>query len=374
MMLLSRKTSRALSIFFICLAIVGFYVYLNSSTQDEEHVRTKQSFDITPTLGRTVHPSDVRTASINNDTEAEKGPAKIDPETVQAIDSGNTKVESIEKSRVDKNFIDLDQMDAEELFNRTAIVTAISQNHFRESKGMIGSVQEILPHKKIIVYDLGLTPQGVTEAKRLCNVELRSFDFSKYPPHVKNLYKYSWKPLIIRDALEEFGVVFWGDASARIQKDPLVLFPVLKQQQGFMAIVEQYGSSKMLARTNPKMFKELQINMEKFVKDDGYSMCMEGNRLLFANTPQVQTKIIEPWVECALREECIAPAGSVRGINQKKPDKHTHRYDQAALALIVYRNLRGLLNQDNDQSKLFFSVAGLTRSAKGSEKAKNCKV
>ncbi|XP_022084374.1 uncharacterized protein LOC110975844 [Acanthaster planci] len=367
MAFLHRKATRALSILLVCTALIGWYVQLHHKGKENQHA--KHSKDETPVISEDTRPSDVTKSSRSNSAES----AKTDKEPVKKIDTETKIGQTAKRSATEKHLIDLDNMDPEELFNRTAIVTAISQNHLRESKGMIGSVQEILPHRKIILYDLGLTPRGVEEVKRLCNVELRKFNFSKYPPHVSNLFKYAWKPLIIRDMLEEFGVVFWGDAAARLQKHPGVLFPVLKEQKGFMAIVEQYGSSKMLARTHPKMFGELQIDMNKFVKDDGYALCMEGNRLLFANTALIQTKIIEPWVECALREHCIAPEGGVRGINVKGPVKHTHRFDQAALALVTYRNLRGLLHRGNDQSKLFSQVAGLSRSTKGAEKAKYCK-
>ena len=60
---------------------------------------------------------------------------------------------------------DLVDLDPEELFNRTVIITGFSENHFKEAKGMLGSVQKFLPHTKIIVYDLGLRKESIKEVR-----------------------------------------------------------------------------------------------------------------------------------------------------------------------------------------------------------------
>ena len=46
----------------------------------------------------------------------------------------------------------------DELWRRLVIVTAFSENHVSEAKGMIASVQKHMPGKRIIVYDLGIKP------------------------------------------------------------------------------------------------------------------------------------------------------------------------------------------------------------------------
>ena len=44
-----------------------------------------------------------------------------------------------------------------DLYEHLVVLTAISDNHFKESKAMFASVNHCLPYKKIIVYDLGLS-------------------------------------------------------------------------------------------------------------------------------------------------------------------------------------------------------------------------
>lgn len=55
-------------------------------------------------------------------------------------------------------YIDLDERipDVDHIYNKLVIVTAFSQNHFMEAKGIIGTAQRQMPSKKIVVYDLGL--------------------------------------------------------------------------------------------------------------------------------------------------------------------------------------------------------------------------
>ena len=42
-------------------------------------------------------------------------------------------------------------------------VTAASSNHFREEVDSIASIQTLMPKKKIIFFDIGLTPDEITK-------------------------------------------------------------------------------------------------------------------------------------------------------------------------------------------------------------------
>ncbi|XP_038060868.1 uncharacterized protein LOC119731716 [Patiria miniata] len=357
--------ARMTTLLVICVLTMVFYIGVHQG-RVSEYVKIALGY-----INDDVNPPDVMT---RNGTLFERQP-------VQQIGTGIAKIDAEEETVHERSdvvgvggtMIDLETAEPKELMNRMVIVTATSQNHLKESKGMIGSVQEFLPNTRIVMYDLGLTPSGIKEVRRLCNVELRPFDFSRYPSHVRNLLKFAWKPLIIQEALNEFGIVFWCDASARFKRNPLVLFSLLKEQHGFMSEVVQYKPDYMLIRTHPKMFEALGIDREKFKKDDGYAMCIEANRLLFVNSALVRRNIIEPWVDCALRPACIAPNGSVIRQFMAGPKLYTHRFDEAALALIIYKNLRGVFKEQNDRSELFHDVVKLSRSSQGYEKAKVCK-
>ena len=66
---------------------------------------------------------------------------------------------------------------------KLVVVTGISSNHFQESRSLFRSVHEQMPNTKIIVYDIGLTKSQVSTLQTYCNVEIRKFNFQKYPKH-----------------------------------------------------------------------------------------------------------------------------------------------------------------------------------------------
>jgi len=100
-----------------------------------------------------------------------------------------------------------------DLYKRLVVVTAYSSNHFEEGKGIIASVQKYMPQTKILLYDLGLTAKDRTNASTYCNVEVRTFQWDKYPKHVRQLSRYAWKPLIAREVSQEYDVIMYRDAS-----------------------------------------------------------------------------------------------------------------------------------------------------------------
>ncbi|PIK59010.1 hypothetical protein BSL78_04037 [Apostichopus japonicus] len=55
--------------------------------------------------------------------------------------------------------IDLDVLvlTVDEMYDRLVLITAFSDNHYKEAMGYIGTAQKYMPGKRIIVYDLGLS-------------------------------------------------------------------------------------------------------------------------------------------------------------------------------------------------------------------------
>ena len=106
-----------------------------------------------------------------------------------------------------------------DLLKSLVIVTAISDNHFTESLGMLSSVQQCLPHNKIILYDLSLSKRNIDAIEDLYKmVEIRHFPFYDYRElkHVKNLFTYAWKPIIIKIVSLEYDMIMYGDSSIRM--------------------------------------------------------------------------------------------------------------------------------------------------------------
>ena len=213
------------------------------------------------------------------------------------------------------------------------IVSAISSNHYEEAKDMIGSAQHFLPTRRIVIYDLGLQESQRKELKKLCNVELRKFDFEKYPPYVKSLDKYAWKPIIIRQLAHEAEYIFWGDSSIRFVKDFESTFSKLDK----FPLKGHHHNPDIVQLTHTGTLDYLNVTREAMQNVNG----IEGGVVLY-KTNEVAMHIIDVWYDCAMHEDCIAPKNTgIYGCNFSlaKPGSTKyigcHRFDQSLNVVIV---------------------------------------
>ena len=219
---------------------------------------------------------------------------------------------------------------------KLVMVIGFSSNHFEESKDYFGSVHAHLPHTRIIVYDIGLTAFQSRTVKSYCNTEVRKFNFSKYPPHTKNLGTYAWKPYVIKEVSEEFEVFTFFDASIRIGPSFIQILPNLLK---FPLIpCSRLGKGHQVFRsTHDGMLKYFELNMsrEKLVN---LSPTYESGSLIFWANDFIKEQFLPKYVDCGAHIECIAPKGaSVWGCNFKRLNAGCHRFDQSALNAILYR-------------------------------------
>ena len=169
------------------------------------------------------------------------------------------------------------------------IGSAMSSNHYEEAKDMIGSAQHFLPTRRIVIYDLGLQESQRKELKKLCNVELRKFDFEKYPPYVKSLNKYAWKPIIVRQLAHEAEYLFWGDSSIRFVKDFETMFSKLDK----FPLKGHLHSPDIVQLTHTGTLDYLNVTREAMQNVNG----IEGGVVLY-KTNEVAMHIIDVWYDC----------------------------------------------------------------------------
>ena len=240
---------------------------------------------------------------------------------------------------------------------RLVVVTATSENHYAEAQDMIASVQKFLPNTKLIVYDIGMTKPQKQQLHKYCNVEVRSFQFQKYPPHTKTLTTYAWKPLIIKEVASRYEVIFWGDASARPKGPSLAenIFPFLLT---FPFVAGRAIKLPIVSLTHDGMLKYLNLSLSR--KQMGHFGHLEANCWVMWVNTLMKTKFLNYWVDCALHQECIAPHGATLWncdlkTAMKKAGKFAgcHRYDQSALAMILIREFGlGVWNSTVHQESL----------------------
>ncbi|XP_053402554.1 uncharacterized protein LOC128557917 [Mercenaria mercenaria] len=230
-------------------------------------------------------------------------------------------------------------------------VTAFDYTHYRESEGLFKSLHErFLSNQKyrndmvIIVYDLGLTSSEAKMVQRNCKCEFRRFPFEYYPPHVRTLRTYSFKPIIVNLLLMEYDFVWWVDTSVRFVTD------------GIETAIEQAILHRILYRVSPdkqttgtlikntmeatfQFLKESICNFKQFNEVFATSLVFHADRISLA--------AVQAWVKCALNEGCIAPYGSQlkhRCDFSNDYEERCHRFDQSVIGIIIRR----LFQEQND--------------------------
>ena len=250
------------------------------------------------------------------------------------------------------------------LYQRIVCFTGISANHYEEANKMFTTVQKCLPDKKVIVFDLGLREsqrKNLTERK---NLELRHFPFDAYKnlSHVKNLQSYAFKGIMVKMIALEYpdSVIFYGDASVRMIS--CNISSVLNHLRKFPIFSGAPNHFKAIAFTHDGMINYLKFPKER--KDMAAVPTIQSGCYLLLVNNETRHKIVDPWEDCSLHKECIAPNGCKTWPCHftTEHDGHyvgCHRYDQSALNLILAREY-GLdyfsRAVDRNISKLVFKI------------------
>ena len=223
---------------------------------------------------------------------------------------------------------------------RTTIVSALSDNHYPEAVDFIASLQTFMPVSRIIVYNLGLTLHRVNLLNTYCNVEVRNFNFSKYPPHVKKITTFAWKPIIINEISNNNSheVIMWCDSSCRLRRP---LGPLLTHLAKHPILPGPISTFPFIATAHDGMLQYLKINQSrKELASTGLSL--QAGAVILWNNDEVKNKVLKYWVDCAMHKECIAPDGATLGncfFRHMSSGEYCgcHRYDQSAFNLILTR-------------------------------------
>ena len=203
------------------------------------------------------------------------------------------------------------------------VVTAASSSYFDRLHNFVGSIHFWEPSQRLVVYDLGLTPQQTAAIGCWHNVELRPFQFHLYPQHVRNLYNYAWKPLMLEQAfaLPHVSAVLLLDSGTELRA-PHAFSDIKRSlmERGYWFARQTYNVEQ---RTMPETLTRLGIDVETV---RGQPFCAGGLHGFMKGSPAYQEVAMAAF-ECAKDEACIAPPGSGRA---------THNFDQSVMSALVY--------------------------------------
>jgi hypothetical protein len=214
------------------------------------------------------------------------------------------------------------------------VVTAASSNHFGPLRYLLESLRAL--KARVECFDLGLTPEEARALPRWDGVFYHKFDYAAYPPHLDvgvNAGEYAWKPVIVATVAKGLCAspapndLLWADAGTYFHS----LDPIAGAIQESSGVWLRRSSGTMREWTHPGMFASLGEDEARFADLPNADATLVG----FATGHRsadvraaVHRDIIAPWRACALRKECIAPAGSSR---------RNHRQDQAVLSYLVHK-------------------------------------
>ena len=209
-----------------------------------------------------------------------------------------------------------------EQFSDFTIVTFSSSAYTDCIDNLIGSLHVWAHGVKIVVYDIGLTAAAVARLQRIPHVKVVPFLFSDYPPHVKFLYTYAFKPLLWLDAYQRFGNILVLDAGIEVRSNLYHIFARIRASGYFFV---EASSADPMSRVHPTTVKILNTS---FIFHKDQLMCYAGMHGYLASSP-VAKQVLERTAACAANPVCIDPSGS---------GHNNHRYEQSVSSIII-RNL-----------------------------------
>eukprot|EP01083_Nonionella_stella_P055797 147091_1 len=226
---------------------------------------------------------------------------------------------------------------------KTFIITGASENHHKSMMRTAVQIAEKMSDYNIelILVDLGLRQEskdrlfseGFMRALKTrganFNVTAHKFEFEKYPGWISDRLLYAWKPLVIKEIVEKFGAerLLWIDSGCSFNEK---LSP--KTWNSYLNVLSTNGVAlpeletirTIGAFTHPGMLEYFMVShSSSILEKPQFAACIIGIDLRVKN---VKSGILDPWFDCASKTKCLAPKGS---------SLHNHRYDQAALSIIL---------------------------------------
>jgi hypothetical protein len=206
---------------------------------------------------------------------------------------------------------------------RRTIVTGSSSSHASCLLNLLHALELSHVAAELVVYDLGLTPDERARVAACRGVEVRSFPFDAYPPHLDISVaagEYAWKPIIVSDvARERSGLVLWMDAGDFVFDDLEWIWTTIAVE----GIYTPTSSGTVRRWTHPATLAAL---------DAPNSLLTLRNRAAalvgFDTRRPEMLDVLERWRSAAIDPDVIAPPGS---------DRSNHRQDQAVLTVLYYQ-------------------------------------
>ena len=203
------------------------------------------------------------------------------------------------------------------------IVTAADHRFFRTLRQMLRSAARhgLDRAHDFVVVDLGLTDDDRRVLGREAPwCEVTPFPFDRYPPHVRDLSCFAWKPILIANVIaERGGTILWLDSATLFHGSLAPAFARIARDGVFSLI----GQTPLGKCCDGRTLSRLGVRDEDLLKP-----YRAGGALGFDADRTGVRALVTAWRDYALDAGCIAPPGL---------DRRIHRFDQAIMTALLCR-------------------------------------
>ncbi|EGT31894.1 hypothetical protein CAEBREN_07513 [Caenorhabditis brenneri] len=245
-------------------------------------------------------------------------------------------------------------------------VSAISMNHFGNFKEMYALIKKHWPQQKLVLYSLDLPDIRIKELEADPNIQVKKFNYSKYPKYVENWAEYRFKALILAEAIRDYKNVWWTDSHNRwLQPKPLGQFygemakcqgdvDCDKKSSLMMFVNATHSNYAVLTEGLLDYFPTFGLDTLKY-NDKGLQL--SAAFVYLARTP-FTLEILKWHALCSLEEKCMNPPNAKLKcdiIPRWEKYAGCFRYDQSSLNLLMFNSFR-------DHNHYFMNVGRVDRT------------
>uniref|UniRef100_A0A1B6C7U8 Uncharacterized protein n=1 Tax=Clastoptera arizonana TaxID=38151 RepID=A0A1B6C7U8_9HEMI len=191
------------------------------------------------------------------------------------------------------------------------IVSYLCDGDIDQGIGLTRNIGHFLPNHTLLLYNLGLRRYDLQMILSYCNSSrciVMDFDLSDFPSHVNDQHLHAFRPLVIQDALNHAGAVFFIENNLRLSTSniaPLINKAVGNGKKHGSGIITWRTQHAVTSLTHPRMFNYFRTSDESFL----FLPMVESTKLLIYNTEAIHSDVMLPWIQCCLIHDCILPIG-----------------------------------------------------------------
>ncbi|KAK6195751.1 hypothetical protein SNE40_001111 [Patella caerulea] len=247
-------------------------------------------------------------------------------------------------------------------------VSAAWSKTFQDVVNLVVSIQYHYGAADIIIFDLGLTKEQSEWLSSVCQVEVRLSLIEVWPPHIRDLERGLWRPVILQMALAGLSHMIWIEPHLVITKRKINAYIDHSRKRG-VVIAGQRQKYSTYVVTHPDMYYYLSSDVRKLMRVPHIEISM----IIIHNTRTVRQRLMKWLLACAVEEWCVAPTGSKRECDTHlKPNSryyaNCHRYDESAINIL----LKSWMKYDLDKFSLRDVVTARNDGRDSREKARIC--